>query len=371
ILATTEAHKIPATIISRCQRYDFRRVAASRIVELLRKILDQEGIRASDEALYAIARAAEGGIRDAESILDQLIAYCGDEITYRDVFDVLGLVDWAIFHRLCDAMLAGDVAGLLGVVEDVVAAGKDLGYFVEELLRYFRNLLVCATSSDPALLHLPEEEVAELRARAGRFGAVRLMRIVEQLAGLAGSYDSLLAQRTALEAMLIRISRGVEEVSLDTVLEKLVLLSEGHSLPSTASETPGTAARSPGEGGRSVHPTERNRAHGETPPWETVPARTQPAHDAKSSPHGTIPEGEHRQNTGVLARGKSASSSGRDKTGQTYRERPPTDEERSALGIVFELFGGRVVEPPERKVRIQPVGIVDHQDEELPGEDDE
>lgn len=371
ILATTEAHKIPATIISRCQRYDFRRVAASRIVELLRKILDQEGIRASDEALYAIARAAEGGIRDAESILDQLIAYCGDEITYRDVFDVLGLVDWAIFHRLCDAMLAGDVAGLLGVVEDVVAAGKDLGYFVEELLRYFRNLLVCAASSDPALLHLPEEEVAELRARAGRFGAVRLMRIVEQLAGLAGSYDSLLAQRTALEAMLIRISRGVEEVSLDTVLEKLVLLSEGHSLPSTASVTPGTAARSPGEGGRSVHPTERNRAHGETPPWETVPARTQPAHDAKSSPHRTIPEGELRQNTGVLARGKSASNSGRDKTGQTYRERPPTDEEKSALGIVFELFGGRVIEPPERKVRIQPMGIVDHQDEELPGEDDE
>jgi len=370
VLATTEAHKIPATIISRCQRYDFRRVSASKIVELLRRILDQEGLRASDDALYAIARAAEGGIRDAESILDQLIAYCGGEITYRDVFDVLGLVDWAVFHRLCDAMLSGDVAGLLGVVEDVVAAGKDLGYFVEELLRYFRNLLVCATSPNPALLHLPEEDFAELRARAGRFGAVRLMRIVEQLAGLAGNYDSLLAQRTALEAMLIRISRGVEEVSLDTVLEKLVLLSEGGSLPPASAEVNREVPRSPVEGGRSGHPTERNRARAETTPREPVPSQTHSAGIQQFQPARSNEEASFDRKVPERGAGKGVAGSP-EKTGLAARERPPTPEEQTALKKVFELFGGMVVELPERKARIQMAVAEDTEDTEFPGEDEQ
>lgn len=370
VLATTEAHKIPATIISRCQRYDFRRVPAASIVELLRRILDQEGIRASDDALYAIARAAEGGVRDAESILDQLIAYCGREITYRDVFDVLGLVDWAVFHQLCDAMLEGNVAGLLKVVEDVVVAGKDLGYFVEELLRYFRNLLVCTTSSDAALLQLPEEETAELRARASRFGAVRLMRIVEQLAGLAGNYDSLLAQRTALEAMLIRISRGVEEVSLDTVLEKLVLLSQGGVLPPVSAQAPQDMLRPPGQGGRPGHPTERDRPCGDTTQRDPVPSQSRPAGDRYASPAVLSGEPESAGEIPEKGPGKGTAG-GSEKTGLTARERPPTPKERTALKEVFDLFGGMVIELPERKARIQLAVEGDTDDAEFPGEDEQ
>lgn len=243
ILATTEAHKIPATIVSRCQRYDFRRVPVPQIIALLRDILDQEGIAATDEALHAIARAAEGGIRDSESILDELITYCDGEITFKDVFDVLGLVDWQLMHDICDAILAKDVTRQLVLVEDVVTAGKDLTQFVQELLRYFRNLLICKTANVRELIHLPEEELAALNERAEKISLTNLIRLVEQFAELVNTFDSQLAQRIALESMLIRISKVGVEVSLDTVMEKLVALGQGGlgasaDAPADASATP-------------------------------------------------------------------------------------------------------------------------------------
>jgi DNA polymerase-3 subunit gamma/tau len=238
VLATTEAHKIPATIISRCQRYDFRRVATPRLVELLRAIVENEGIKASDEALHAIARAAEGGVRDSESILDQIISYCGDEITFKDVFDVLGLVDWNVLHSLCDAILAKDVGQLLMLVEDIVAAGKDLSQFVQEVLRYFRNLLVCKTAESAELLHLPDEEVEEMRRRAQQFSLTALVRLVEQFAELTKDFDSQLAQRIALESLLIRIAKVSVEMSVDAVIEKLVLLGAGGVAPAAPGAKP-------------------------------------------------------------------------------------------------------------------------------------
>lgn len=224
ILATTEAHKIMATIISRCQRYDFRRVSMDDLARLLRHILDHDGVRASDDALRAIARAAEGGVRDAESILDELITYCDGEITFKDVFDVLGLVDWKVLHDLCEAVLAKDVARQLVLVEEVVSAGKDLSQFVQDILRYFRNLLVARSTGDTALLQLPEEERAEIAARAERFTVARLVDLVEKFAELTSGFDSQLAQRIALEALLIRVSKVGVEVSVGAVLEKLAEL---------------------------------------------------------------------------------------------------------------------------------------------------
>ncbi len=228
VLATTEAHKIPATIISRCQRYDFRRVAINEIVSLLKNILAKERLTATDEALYAIARIAEGGVRDAESILDELITYCDREITFQDVFDVLGLVAWQSFHDLCDAMLTSNVARQLEIIEEVVAAGKDLSQFAEDILRYFRNLLVCRTAdSSEILLRLPEAEIEAMNTRAKKFTVVKLIKLVEQFAELVNGFDSQIAQRTALETLLIRVSRVDAEISLDTVMEKLLLLGKG------------------------------------------------------------------------------------------------------------------------------------------------
>lgn len=227
VLATTEAHKVPATIISRCQRYDFRRVGLGAISRLLRRILDEEGVACTDEALYAIARAADGSIRDAESILEQVISYAGKEIAYEDVFQVLGLVDWSTLHSLCDALIHKDIGKQLRLVEDIVVSGKDLSQFVEDILRYFRNLVVCKTADPKTLLALPEAEIATLRQHAEQFTLTTLLRLVEQFAELSKDFDSQLAQRIALESMLIRISMVAVELSVDTVLEKVMQLGAG------------------------------------------------------------------------------------------------------------------------------------------------
>ena len=227
VLATTEAHKVPATIISRCQRYDFRRVGRDTITQLLQKILAKEGVKCSDEALMAIARAADGGVRDAESILEQLISYCGAEITFQDVFDVLGLVDWQMLHSLCEAILAKDIGKQLAIVENIVVEGKDLSQFVQDVLSYFRNLLVCKTADPKELIALPEEDIAAMQQHASGFTLTQLIGLVEQFAELSKDYDSQLAQRIALEALLIRISRVSVEVSVDSVLEKLITLGGG------------------------------------------------------------------------------------------------------------------------------------------------
>jgi len=244
ILATTEAHKIPATIISRCQRYDFRRVAEDRIVALLQDILKNEGVTADEDALFAIARAAEGGVRDAESILDELITYCEGHIKFQDVFDVLGLIDWDVLHHLCEAILEKNIAGLLGIVDDVTAGGKDLSQFVEDVLRYFRNLLVCKTADAASMLRLPESELNRMQAFADRFTLTNLIRLVEHFAELTKGFDSQLAQRIALEATLIRLGKGIVETSVDSVLEKLLALENAapaHSAPKRPPENPRTA----------------------------------------------------------------------------------------------------------------------------------
>lgn len=269
VLATTEAHKVPATIISRCQRFDFRRVPVTDIVSLLRAILDAESIRYTDEALYAIARAAEGGVRDAESILDQLVSYADGEITFQHVFDVLGLVDWQVLHDLCEAILDKDISRQLTLIENVVASGKDLSQFVQEILRYFRNLLVCKAADASELLGLPDEEVALIQSHAKRFTLTNIIRLVEQFAELTKNFDSQLAQRIALEALLIRLSKRSIETSIDVLIEKLVLLGE-----QGCGEMSPVAVRGPS--GESVSPAlfeESAPSVMTAAPSETVPAR--------------------------------------------------------------------------------------------------
>ncbi|MBX3179198.1 MAG: DNA polymerase III subunit gamma/tau [Candidatus Hydrogenedentes bacterium] len=291
VLATTEAHKIPATVVSRCQRYDFRRVPVPKLMALLRGILDKEGLQATDEALNAIARAAEGGVRDSESILDELITYCEGEITFQDVSDVLGLVDWQIMHDLCDAILAKDVTAQLLLVERVTAAGKDLSQFIQELLRYFRNLLVCKTANVKELLHLPEEELEALQARAARVSLTHLIQLVEQFAELANRFDSQIAQRIALEALLIRISKVGVEVSIDTVLEKLVALGQGGlgagAVPAEIEAPPATPAP------KRPDPSPPN-------PPQAGPAEPAPAAPATTRRISVTPENLQRAWTAIL-----------------------------------------------------------------------
>lgn len=227
IMATTESHKVPATIISRCQRYDFRRVSLDELIALLKRILENETITATDEALRAIARASDGGVRDAESILEQLVTYCDTSIEFKDVVDVLGLVDWTVLNEMAEAILAQDVGAALRIIEQVTASGKDLSQFVQDLLGHYRNLLICKTADAKDLLGLPEEDLAALRQQSETYSLTKLIRLVEQFAELTKDFDSQLAQRIALESLLIRISKVSVEMSVDAILEKLVQLGAG------------------------------------------------------------------------------------------------------------------------------------------------
>jgi len=168
-----------------------------------------------------------------------VISYSGDNITYEAVYDVLGLVDWDVLHNLCDALIAKDIATMLAIVDEVTVSGKDLPQFMQETLRYFRNLLLCRSAGDPALLALPEEDAAQMQQRAEQFTLTELVRLVEQLSDLfKRDFDVQLAPRIAFEAFLIRVSKVAVEVSIDSVLEKLAQLGAGGILAHDGAAAP-------------------------------------------------------------------------------------------------------------------------------------
>ena len=161
MFATTEPEKVLATIVSRCQRFDLRRISVPHIVERLELIAKTDGIEADADALLAIARGAEGGLRDAESAFDQLISFKGKQIAEEDVLSVFGLVARGTLERLSEYVLTGDIKGLISIVGELDAAGKDLQRLVIELMAHFRNLLICLNVDDPtANLDLTTEQIA-------------------------------------------------------------------------------------------------------------------------------------------------------------------------------------------------------------------
>ena len=167
LLATTDVHKVPATILSRCQRFDLRRIGLKEIVGRLREIAVAENWKVSEEALLAIARGAEGGLRDAESALDQIISFKGEKIEEPDVLGVFGLVSWTTIDRLATAVLKGDAAAALKIVAELDEGGRDLQRLVQELLGHFRNVLVWKHAPDLAgSFDLTEAQLESLKAQA-------------------------------------------------------------------------------------------------------------------------------------------------------------------------------------------------------------
>jgi DNA polymerase-3 subunit gamma/tau len=233
VLATTEVHKIPATIISRCQRFDFRKISEADILERLEQICRGDGVEFEEEALFAIAKSAEGSLRDAESILDQLISFCDAKIRYEDVDAVLGLVDWRVFHDLCSALRDGNIPRELEIVDEIVVAGKDLGQFARDLVHYFRHLLVCRVTGSDKLVSMPAGERGKLASLAERFTASELLSLVERSSEVAGRFrgqfgvrlDSA-SGRVALELFLMSATKLGAEMSVSAILEKLAAMEE-------------------------------------------------------------------------------------------------------------------------------------------------
>jgi len=243
IFATTDVHKVLPTILSRCQRFDLRRISVQDIVGRLREGCSDEGISISEDALLAIARGAEGGLRDAESALDQIISFRGKEISEEDVLAVFGLVSRHMLEDLVVAILNPDVPRIIGLVAEMDRTGKDLQRVVMELLEHFRNLLVVLyAGADVPALELPDAQLEFYRKHASVIEAGRVLRIIDALVETDGRMRYALSKKTLLETGLIRCSRAVETVTLNELLKQVADLKKNASLGVAGS---GVLAESP------------------------------------------------------------------------------------------------------------------------------
>ncbi len=222
LFATTDPEKVLPTILSRCQRFDLRRIPAALIVKHLAWIAEQEKVSIDADALLAIARGADGGMRDAESTLDQLISFCGDRIVESDVLSMFGLAARAQLMQLVDGLLEGDVATTLRILDELTGSGKDLGRLLADLLNHFRNLLLFLVSgSEAGLLNVSEAEMGALTRQAKLIDADTLTRVMEVLSAAEGRQREVASKRIFMEVTLLKVIQAREATSLDAVLKQL------------------------------------------------------------------------------------------------------------------------------------------------------
>ena len=222
MFATTDPEKVLPTILSRCQRFDLRRIPAPLIVQQLKTIAAAENVKISAEALHAIARGADGGMRDAESTLDQLISFCGAQIEEADVLSMFGLTAQSHLLGLARAVLAGEIEPALRQLNDLAKNGKDLARLLSDLLNHFRNLLVFQVSrGDLNLLEVSDAEIAALREQSTQADAAALTRIMEVLSGAEGRLRDAASKKILIEVSLLKAIEARNAVSLDAVLKRL------------------------------------------------------------------------------------------------------------------------------------------------------
>jgi len=244
MFATTDPEKVLPTILSRCQRFDLRRIPTDLISKHLSAIAKQEKVRIEPPALFAIARGAEGAMRDAESTLDQLISFCGDTIDEADVLSMFGLTAQSQLLELSRAVLAGEVENALRQLNELSTHGKDLGRLVSDLLNHFRNLLIFRVSGgDLRMLEVSEAEAASLAEQSKMVEAQGLSRIMEVLSDAEIRMRDASSKKILVEIMLLRAIEARNAVSLDSVLQQLRNLREdgGREVISIPAPTPATA----------------------------------------------------------------------------------------------------------------------------------
>lgn len=226
ILATTEVHKIPVTILSRCQRYDFHRISIDTISGRLSRLLEEEQIEAEEKALRYVARAADGSMRDALSLLDRCIAfYLGETLTYDKVLEVLGAVDTDVFSRLLRKILEGDVTGSIQILEEMIRQGKEMGQFINDLIWYLRNLLLVMTaSSDEDMIDVSSHTLELLEEEKNLADMNTLMRYIRVLSEASNRMRYETQKRVLVEITLIKLCRPAMEVNLDSVLDRIRVL---------------------------------------------------------------------------------------------------------------------------------------------------
>ena len=247
MFATTDPEKVLPTILSRCQRFDLRRIPSALITKHLAEIAAKEKVTIDAAALHAIARGADGGMRDAESTLDQLISFCGDKIEEPDVLSMFGLAAQNQILKLSHAVLAGEISTALTQLDELARGGKDLGRLLGDLLNHFRNLLIYQVSKgDLNLLEVSEAEVSALKEQAALAGTDAFTRILEVLADAELRLRDAASKKILLEVSLLRAIEARSALSLDAVLKQLnQLRGQGHPVAADMSSRQTSAPATP------------------------------------------------------------------------------------------------------------------------------
>lgn len=227
ILATTEVHKIPATILSRCMRFDFRLVSTERIAELIAKIYDEQGKKYEKEAVTAIAKAGEGSVRDALSVADVAISSGGEVLTYQDVTEILGTSNSEVLARFADELLSGDAGGALETVDALASLGKSMGVLMKDVTSLLRDVLIVKTCDGAdKILSLPQSKYDALKTLADKTNEHRLLRALEIFADAENSLRFSTRQRVIFETAAIKAARPDTDYDFDALLSRIKTLED-------------------------------------------------------------------------------------------------------------------------------------------------
>lgn len=344
ILATTEPQKLPATILSRCQRYDFRRIPAHQIVGRLRDAAQRAGAKADDSALERIARAAEGGMRDALSILDMCLSFSKDMLDEALVLEVLGASDRNFLFRFSQALLEGDSAAALQAIDELMRRGREPQVFARDVTQHLRALLLAQSCGDslPDLLEITAEDAQAYRLQAQQISRTKLLRVLDIF--LAAETDMKWAgqPRIALEVSAVRASQPEEGKSLDALLERITQLE--HAVRTGAVAGSASSARLPAEPLAPVKTAESPSCLEAGPVFQAAPPQE-----------------------GVASSSQTEEGSTSMPAAQAVWKQAMDALKRQQPGMFAQLSNGRyvgceghayrVVFPPEAKVYLQVVGM--------------
>ena len=227
ILATTEPHKIPATILSRCQRFDFKRVTVQDMSSRMKEICEDVNIEVDERALNLIARNSQGALRDALSILDQCMSFSDDKIEYKDVVDLLGTVNIEQLFEMAEYVIKEDTKKCLEILNEFVIWGKDIKNLIDDLIDHFRNLMICKVSTElDEIISLPEETIEQLKAQANLIETNDIIRILNILSETQDNIKSSSNPRVLAEVSIMKLSQPMFDESKESLIKRLANLEE-------------------------------------------------------------------------------------------------------------------------------------------------
>ena len=221
IFATTEIHRVPATILSRCQRYDFKRITLKTIMAHLRVICDKEEIKVSDDALMQVAKKADGSMRDSQSLLDQIISFSGKEITLENVQQAIGLIDQELFFKFSDLIHTNNLKDMLLLARDIYASGLDLMEMMLGLEEHFRNLLIVITMDSTELLEVSEDYAARYKQSAGDFSENDIIGYLNILSQAISEMKWAQQPYLKFELALVKMTKLSSTRSLQELIEQI------------------------------------------------------------------------------------------------------------------------------------------------------